>query len=366
MKRSVGRQRPRGAGLTRLAVVLFLAAAASVAGAQVTVYTGALEAGDDRLGRYFDTYPIQLGAGDRLILTLASPDFDALLLVEAPDGTELENDDFGEASDARLDFIAAAAGTWKVKATSFDDSEEGSYTLKVIRERIGQPRRYAGALEESDPVALKGEHYDTYPLEARQGQRIVVSLQSAEFDTFLVLKTPSGKRITADDFQDEGESRLDTVVQEDGAYELYVTSFKGEEFGAYTLTVVHGGRAQLSTREGTLSGEDPVLEGYGHYHTHPLTLRAGQHVIVEMVSSQLDTFLVVQGPDGSRLENDDYNDDTSISRVEVFAEAGGRYTVTTAGYEEGATGEYELRVYVLSGGAESALRGLPAGALSEI
>ena len=78
-------------------------------------YPGELGPGDTRLGRYFDTYPLQLTTGDRIVVTLSSYDFDAYLRIESPDGTEMENDDYDDGSDARLDVLVDTTGTWKIR-----------------------------------------------------------------------------------------------------------------------------------------------------------------------------------------------------------------------------------------------------------
>jgi hypothetical protein len=312
---------------------------------QSLLYQGELGPGDTKLGKYFDTYPLQLSSGDRIVATLRSADFDAYLHVEAPDGTEVENDDYGEGSDARLDVIAHVSGIWKVKVTTYEEQEDGQYLLVVNRERLEQYDAWEAALAEEDPTSVKGEYYDRYSIEVEPGQRIVICMQSEQIDTFLVLKPPHGQVMINDDYLTENESRIDYVAETAGIYELYATSYRSAEQGPYSLRVLLGGRMKGSRLDGYLDAGDPQLEDYGYYDLHALFLRQGEHVIIEMTSDDFDTFLAVEGPNGFYEENDDYNELTHISRLELFAEAEGEYRIFAASYEAAASGSYALKIY---------------------
>jgi hypothetical protein len=325
--------------------------------AQTIVYTGALGQGDAKLGKYFDSYPLQLSAGDRLVVTLRSEDFDAYLLLEAPDGTELENDDFDEGNDARLDVLIESAGEWRVKVTSYEDGEEGGYRLVINRERLRLLDSYVGALEPGDPVSIKGEYYDTYTVQGGPDRRILVSLQSDEFDTFLALKPPRGSVEFNDDYLSETESRIDTIAESGGTYQIYATSYQGGETGSYTLKVFVGERAAVRELSGYLDESDHQLEEYGYFEEHPLYLEAGEHIVLEMISEEVDTVLVVQGPGGFFEMNDDYNDLTNISRIDLFAEEEGEYLILAASYDTAVNGGYRLKIYSF-GAAGSSIHSL--------
>jgi hypothetical protein len=338
-------------------IVLVACLAAPAVFAQTIVYTGALGQGDAKLGKYFDSYPLQLSAGDRLVATLRSEDFDAYLLLEAPDGTEFENDDYGESNDARLDVLVENPGEWRVKVTSFDDGEEGRYRLVINREKLRLLETHVGALEPGDPVSIKGEYYDTYTVQSGTSQRILVSLQSDEFDTFLVLKPPRESVEINDDYLSETESRIDTIATAAGTYQIYATSYLSAETGSYTLRVFGGQRAAVRELSGFLDESDPELEEYGYYEEHPLYLEGGEHIVVEMTSEELDTVVVVQGPNGFFEMNDDFNDLTHISRIDLFAEEEGEYRILAVSYDAGVGGNYRLKIYSF-GAAGSSIHSL--------
>jgi hypothetical protein len=339
-------QAGRGGRFALPGVILALTIlAAPAVPAQTLVYSGALGPGDTKLGKYFDTYPLQLSAGDRLVATLSSEDFDAYLLVEAPDGTELENDDYGEGDDARLDLLVETRGEWRIKVTSYEEGQEGQYRLVLNRERLQLLETHSGVLEEGDPVSIKGEHFDTYTIRAQANQRILVTMQSDAFDSFLALKPPQGAVQINDDYLSETESRIDTIAGSAGVFQIYATSYLSGEVGSYTLKVFAGGRAVARELSGFLDEADQELEEYGYFEEHLLRLDAGEHIVVEMTSGELDTLLIVEGPGGFHQLNDDYNELTNISRLDLFAEQAGDYRIIAACYDGGASGSYRLTIY---------------------
>ncbi|MBN2554125.1 MAG: hypothetical protein JXB06_15210 [Spirochaetales bacterium] len=308
-------------------------------------FQGELGPGDSKLGRYFDTYPLQLIAGERIVASLSSYDFDACLLLESPEGGEIENDDYGEGSDARIDALVETSGSWKVKVSSYEEGEQGEYLLTVVRERLRPLQSHAGKLDEQDMVSVKGEYYDSYSVILEQNQRVVISMISDQFDPFLVVKPPRGRRIVNDDYEGESESRIDFIAESGGRYEVFATSYAGGERGEYSLRILLGQRMNVRQIDGYLDPDDMELEEHGYCEMHPLHLEEGQHVILEMTSEQLDTLLTADGPGGFYAENDDYNDQTYISRLEVFAPADGEYIITTAAYQAGVEGSYTLKIY---------------------
>jgi hypothetical protein len=312
---------------------------------QTMSFPGELGVGDTKLGKYFDSYSLQLSSGDRIVATLSSADFDAYLLIESPEGKEIENDDYSDSNDARLDILVETPGEWKIKVTSYEEDEQGEYLLTVNREKLRPLQVFDGVLDESDPVSIKDEHYDRYTLRLEPLQRILIRMDSDDFDAFLVLKPPTGRSIRNDDYGEEMNSRIDTVTELGGSYEIYATSNEGAEQGRYSLSILTGGRAKVDRRNGSLTAVDPESGDGSYFDEHSLVLAAGEHVIVEMVSSDFDTFLEVQGPAGFYDMNDDYGGSTAVSRLEIFAAEAGEYIFSTGAYEAGVEGAYSLVIY---------------------
>jgi hypothetical protein len=97
-----------------------------------------------------------------------------------------------------------------------------------------------GRLEEGDAPHGRGRYVDTYLYDGREGETVVVTLRSADFDTYVAMgrPTPSGCRPMDGDDNGAGgtDSRLTFDVQQNGPLHIHVRS-RGEGSGAYTLTV---------------------------------------------------------------------------------------------------------------------------------
>ncbi|MGB3492895.1 MAG: PPC domain-containing protein [Elainellaceae cyanobacterium] len=97
-----------------------------------------------------------------------------------------------------------------------------------------------GALESGDSVLPSdGSLYDEHPFNGRQGQPVVITLESAEFDTYLVLVSPSGSLISQnDDISDENRnSSITVILPETGTYLAIANAYDSTGQGTYRLTI---------------------------------------------------------------------------------------------------------------------------------
>jgi hypothetical protein len=92
---------------------------------------------------------------------------------------------------------------------------------------------------------------DLYSFSASAGQRIVISLDSYDFDTYLYLKDPDGSVIAEDDDGGYGtNSRIPSEsgyysLPADGDYLIEVTSWSSQVTGSYTLRLIEPSLAYL-------------------------------------------------------------------------------------------------------------------------
>ncbi|HEX8641286.1 MAG TPA: caspase family protein [Allosphingosinicella sp.] len=210
-----------------------------------------------RSGKYEDVFVMEGRRGERIDLRLRSTDFDAYLVMTGPQGFSLANDDEPgdeEVLDSRLIVQFPADGQYRVAATTLRPGETGRYTLEAAVAAANDP---ATVPEPAEPITLgatvngnlargdgqlaSGEYTDRYRFTARRGQRIRAEVTSGKFDTYLMLRRPDGSQDDNDDSEVAGEastdSRIDTVLAEDGEYVLVVTSFRPGESGNYRLTL---------------------------------------------------------------------------------------------------------------------------------
>jgi len=210
-----------------------------------------------RSGRYEDVYLVEGRRGQRLQLSLAAADFDAYLVVTGPGGFILANDDeegSGESTDSRIVLQFPADGAYRIAVTSFRSGESGAYRLQaaapaagaavampVVADPIAIGATVNGRLGAGDGREGSGAFADRFRFQARRGQRVTLSLASASMDTVLRLSRPDGSEDVSDDTIVRGkpstDSRLDTVLAEDGDYVVTVTSYRPGQTGDYRLNL---------------------------------------------------------------------------------------------------------------------------------
>ena len=97
--------------------------------------SGVLDAEDQKRSdeSWYEGWSIDAQAGDRAVLVLQSPDFDAYLTLVSPTGRAFNDDDGGGGTDSRLDMTFDEAGRWTVVANTLNAGDTGGYTLSVER-----------------------------------------------------------------------------------------------------------------------------------------------------------------------------------------------------------------------------------------
>ena len=222
---------------------------------------GRLTASDNRLdsGEYINSYMFEGRRGQRLDLRLTSGDFDPYLAISGPNDFSAFNDDDDEdgTTNSRLRLTLPADGPYRITTTTYAAGETGGYRLSVLADtgptrtdpvgraderpdaggRIGIGQTVAGTLGSGDETLSSGEYVDTYSFTGHRGQRVAVELTSSAFDAYTILRAPSGEQLDNDDGQNGTDSRLDTVLTEDGDYQVLVTSFAPGETGSYRFGV---------------------------------------------------------------------------------------------------------------------------------
>ncbi|WP_395614321.1 caspase domain-containing protein [Allosphingosinicella sp.] len=221
---------------------------------------GELSANDTqrRSGKYEDVYLIQGRQGDRIDLRLMSEAFDPYLVVNGPGGFSMSNDDEegqSESTNSRLVLQLPSDGTYRISATSFRSGETGAYRIQasvpaanvaVSRPQPAAPIRIGqvvnGSLAQGDGRLASGEYQDQYRFSARRGQRVRIELTGVnDMDTYLMLRRPDGSQDTNDDAEYDGQSslnsRIDTVLAEDGDYVIVATTYRPNTTGSYRLSL---------------------------------------------------------------------------------------------------------------------------------
>lgn len=84
-----------------------------------------------------------------------------------------------------------------------------------------------------------GEYYETLSYAGQSGQFVTISLESHEFDPYLMVLDPNGNKIAEiDDSVGYGHNILVSLnLTMSGSYTLIVTSYEPGETGAFTLNI---------------------------------------------------------------------------------------------------------------------------------
>lgn len=205
-----------------------------------------------------------------------------------------------------------------------------------------QAQSYTGSLTAGDPVREQGMWYDAYTFEASSAQQVRVRMASAEFDTYLIVRSPAGVETINDDFEGSSVSQLDFLASEAGTWTVWASSYGPDMGGAYTLDVTLGETGKLEVITGRLDPSDAVALKGEYYDTHSIDVPTDDPFVVELVSLGFDGFLVVTSPSGQAWRNDDADSQT-LSRVGPVQGAGKwRIDVTTVG--PGQVGAYDVKI----------------------
>jgi hypothetical protein len=314
----------------------------------------------------FHVYAVTVREGQRLHATLQSSDFDAFLSVMRPVGgvTELlgSDDDGGGGTDARLRWVAPAAGTYLVLAHALQPGSSGRYTLLVEEApaprpatpralRIGQPT--AGTLTAQSAVMDRdGDdiHYDLYTFDAAAGQQFVITLDSDDFDAFLEFGPLMAGEVDITHTDDDGggslNARLRVTVPAAGRYGVNARPLGSNGAGSYTITVREA--AQTAPRPAAANSDLDGLIADEEFDQWLYSGTAGETLRVSMRSQTFDTVLELgrlQGGEFRQLAyNDDEGEDSTDSLIEFTLPEAGEYIIRARAFHEGAGGAYSLRI----------------------
>ena len=122
-------------------------------------------------------------------------------------------------------------GVW----TYFDQDGQEMFTISYL---VLGGATVSASLSASDPVRDNESHYDTWTVTARSGQRLVIVMESAEFDAYLLLEGQDGAVVAQDDDGGSGSNaRIDFRVPEAGQYRVIASSYGSSETGTYRIRV---------------------------------------------------------------------------------------------------------------------------------
>jgi hypothetical protein len=108
----------------------------------------------------------------------------------------------------------------------------------------------------------------------------------------------------------------------------------------------------LGTHNGTLAAGDSQLSTGEYYDAWEFDGTNGQVLRISMYSSELDPYLMVRGPGGTSLDNDDRQSGDLNAEIVITLPMTGRYQISTTSYQPGETGPYRLQIEQIGGAGQ--------------
>jgi hypothetical protein len=331
---------------------------------------------DGQYGEYaYNGYSFRARQGERVVVTLDSDDFDPIVRVgRMGRGGAFEelaqNDDGPNGLNSYLIFTAPSNGEYVIRASPLDGTAEGDYELgmaeappPLVARPIAVGDTVEGSLDASDGANQYGQRADAYSFTGTAGQRIVVTMSSDAFDTYLELFSDSeeaeGGRYALDSDDDgagEGtNSRLTYSLTADGQYVIEARAFSGDEQGgSYTLSFEEAPPLPApvaltygETVQGEIVDEDPRDDENRGFDAYSFTGVAGNRIQLTLRSGDFDTYLQVGSPEGdfyAMASDDDGLGEGTDSRLNYILPNDGTFIVRASPLYADAEGLYSLEL----------------------
>lgn len=197
---------------------------------------------------YFNSYTFAGEAGERIVIEMTSSEFNPYLILMDGDRNDVAQDnDSAGGTGARIVVTLPQSSTYTILANSHEAGETGAYTLSLSTEAPTATRSFPGLIlqEEGNLDATAaildsdGSRYRDHFFQGTAGQRIVINLESEEFNTYLVLVGPSGELIAQNDdiTMTSPNSSITTELPTSGTYRVIANAFDASGRGRYLLTI---------------------------------------------------------------------------------------------------------------------------------
>lgn len=201
--------------------------------------------------------------------------------------------------------------------------------------------QFTGTLDDANPQ-------DVYPIAVDAGQslRIKTEATSGNLDTVVRVEAADGQVIAENDDVDgtTSNSVLFVTIAVDSTYQIVVGNQAGTA-GDYVMTVFVDDPPQVDAAvdngAGTYEGR---IARSGNEDEYTITLQPGEGLYVLATGDELDTYLLVENPQGEVIaENDDRRHDNFDSELAYISMDGGEYQVIVTNFP-GSSGDYTVEI----------------------
>jgi hypothetical protein len=329
-------------------VLLFVAAVGGAFGQQTLFrQTGSLGNGDARStdGGFVDQFAVPVGRESRVAVLVVSVDF--LPKLEVAGRANARDAEFRGFGSAYATVFSQDADTLTIRISG-NPGDRGAYTARVY-ELPTEPRVFvsdeaSGFLDSSDEVLADGRYIDWYPLSLDAGDRVTL-VAAADFDSYLIVEYPNGRRAENDDWADTDAGMYVTAAR-DSVLLVGVTSLSEQTTGGYTLSIRRAPRPPEISIGESVNGSLTESDSDGGVTADRFLLRGdeGTLVRIRLESDDFDTYLVVADGFGGVLENDDAPDGTRNSELTYAFTDDTVLEITARAFDDTERGDYRLQV----------------------
>jgi subtilisin len=222
-----------------------------------------------------------------------------------------------------------------------------------------------GNLQTGDCLYTDNTLYDAYTFSGTAGQQIAVSMNSAQFNSYLFLYQgayPGGTIVSSDDNGGGGNNaRIPATtgfitLPATGTYTILANGFSTTDTGAYSLSLLSNVPSvcdQLTpltlnqTINGTLTTSDCIVGSNYYTDKYSFSGTTGQQVIISMNSTAVDSYLLLYNPGNLLLTEDNNGGGGNNARIPAVSgsytlPATGTYTIEASTFPAFQTGAYSV------------------------
>ena len=229
---------------------------------------------------------------------------------------------------------------------------------------IAIPGEVSGTLTRSDRMLRDTTYYQAWSFFGTAGQNIQIDVISSDFDAYAILQGPGGNEIARDDDAGGGRNaRIRVALPTAGTYHILANAYRKGETGRYTVrlsagpspvvTTIGGGGTMAGTVgqllrgqmvQGRLTVADARLANNTFFQAWTYYGQAGEMVTLDVMSTDFDSYAVIQDGNGNALARDDDSGGNLNARITFTLPYTGVFRFIANTLRQGVTGAYTLSV----------------------
>jgi hypothetical protein len=206
---------------------------------------------------------------------------------------------------------------------------------------LAQPVVVGGSLGPNDPQRPGGASYDEYEFVVEENQLVTIRMQSTTFDTYLIVRSPSGAELISDDYEGTMISQVDLIAPEAGRWVAWASSYSSGTVGDYTFTIRPRSTSNARLVQGRLDRQDQRALKGEYFDTHTFESDGRGEVMVQLTALGFDGYLVVTRPDGIVIRESGASAENM--HVGPLPAMRGRWRVDVTSEAAGMVGAYDVR-----------------------